>query len=248
MIHVSEGDPLYQYGLDKEEKDIFKAVIDESRVLNQPITPLFKIASNTHSAAVKYANKGDFDFILIGHRKSILSDNLLGRLLKFANRAVHIPNHLLAKLGTRKTFKQAITAPFDEGTRYVIHRSDMPTGVLIDRNMILDIRSVFVPILDEDDVFIGNFIKRLAENSQVKITLWDTINLSSRSIEFTQAVRMAKASNPYHYQLWNNNIPIDLELIKKYDLILISLNSWTELIHRNEKLADKAPSILVLTN
>ena len=248
MLHVSEGSPLYQYGLDKEEQDIFKPIVDEARGLSQPITPLFKIANNTNIASVKYANKGEFDFMLIGHRKSILSDNFLGRVLKFTNRVVHIPNHILSKLGNRKTFMQAITAPFDEGARSVISKSDMPVGVLIDRNMMLDVRSVFVPILDEDDVFVGEFVKRLAENSHIKITIWDSINLSNQSIEFTQSIRAARSVNQYHYQLWNNNIPVDSDILKRQDLILISLNSWTKLIHREDSLADDAPSILVITN
>lgn len=248
MLHVSEGSPLYQYNVDKEEGDIFKPIVDEARGLKQPMTPIFKIANNTHASVVKYANKGEFDFLLIGHRKSILSDNLLGRVLKFTNRAIHIPNHLVAKLGAKKTFRQTITAPFDEGTRYTISRSDMPTGVLIDRNMILDIRSVFVPILDEDDIFVGEFVQRLAENANIKITLWDPINLSNQSIQFTQTIRAAKAVNPYHYQLWNNIVPVDLDILKKHDLILISLNSWVKMMHKDENLADNAPSILVLTN
>lgn len=248
MLHVSEGSPLYQYGLDKEEQDIFKPIVDEARGLRQPITPIFKIASDTHVASVKYANKGEFDLMLIGHRKSILSDNLLGRLLKFTNSVVHIPNRLLSKLGNKKTLMQAITAPFDEGTRSVISKSDMSVAVLIDRNMMLDIRNVFVPILDEDDVFVGEFVKRLAENSHVKITLWDSINLSNQSIEFTQAIRAARAVNQYHYQLWNNNIAIDSDILKRQDLILISLNSWTKLMHREDNIAADAPSILVITN
>lgn len=248
MLHVSEGSPLYQYGLDREEQDIFKPIVDEARGLNQPITPIFKIANDTHLASVKYANNGEFDFMLIGHRKSMLSDNLLGRVLKVTNRLVHIPNHILSKLGNKKTFMQAITAPFDEGARSVISKSDMPVGVLIDRNMMLDVRNVFVPILDEDDVFVGEFVKRLAENSHVKITLWDAINLSNQSIEFTQSIRAARSVNQYHYQLWNNNIPVDRAILKRQDLILISLNSWTKLIHREDNIADDAPSILVITN
>lgn len=247
MLHVSEGSPLYQYGLDKEESDIFKPIIDEARGLDQKIKPIFKIASDTDAAAIKYANSGEFDFMLIGHRRSILSENFLGRSLKFINRVVHIPNNLLSKLGNRKTFIQAVTAPFDEGARSVIAKSDMSVGVLIDRGMILNIRSVFVPILDEDDVFLGEYIKRLTENSHVKLTLWDAIDLSNQSIEFTQNIRAARAVNPYHYQLWNNNIPIDADLLKRYDLILISLNSWTKLIHREDNIAAKAPSTLVIT-
>ncbi|MDR3056922.1 MAG: cation/H(+) antiporter, partial [Prevotella sp.] len=105
-----------------------------------------------------------------------------------------------------------------------------------------------VPILHEDDIFVGEFMERLAQNSYVRITLWDPIGLADNSIEFIKSVKAIKAVNPYLFQLWNNNIPVDSDILNKQDLILISLNSWKELDDRNPKLMKDAPSTLVLTN
>lgn len=109
-------------------------------------------------------------------------------------------------------------------------------------------RNIFVPILSEDDIFVGRFMQRLAENSYVRITLWDAIGLMDSSMEFTKAVRAIKGINPYLFQLWNRNIPVDSDILNKQDLILISLNSWKELDDRNPKLLKDTPSMLVLTN
>lgn len=104
----------------------------------------------------------------------------------------------------------------------------MPVGIFIDKGLIT-IRNIFVPILDEDDIFMGDFMERLAENSYVRITLWDRVGLAENSIEFVKSVKAIKAVNPYLFQLWNNNIPVDSDILMKQDLILISLNSWKEL-------------------
>lgn len=109
-------------------------------------------------------------------------------------------------------------------------------------------RNIFVPILDEDDIFVGGFMERLAQNSYVRITLWDPIGLADNSLEFVKSVKAIKSVNPYLFQLWNNNIPVDSDILKKQDLILISLNSWIELDDRNPRLMKDAPSTLILTN
>ena len=123
----------------------------------------------------------------------------------------------------------------------------MSVGIFIDKGLIT-IRNIFVPILDEDDIFMGDFMERLAENSYVRITLWDRVGLAENSIEFVKSVKAIKAVNPYLFQLWNNNIPVDSDILMKQDLILISLNSWKELDVKKPNLLRDAPSTLIMTN
>ncbi|MBB4036878.1 Kef-type K+ transport system membrane component KefB [Dysgonomonas hofstadii] len=247
MLYLSEGNLLYQYGMEEEEKEMFKPVEEEAYSLNQNIISVFKVAGDVSKDVAKFANKGEYDFLLIGYKDSIFSNNMLGRLLGFSNRLIHIPNFFLTKFGNQKKWSKMMTAPFDEGTRTIVSKSDMPVGIFIDKGSI-GMRNIFVPILSEDDIFVGRFMQRLAENSYVRITLWDAIGLMDSSMEFTKAVRAIKGINPYLFQLWNRNIPVDSDILNKQDLILISLNSWKELDDRNPKLLKDTPSMLVLTN
>ncbi len=91
-------------------------------------------------------------------------------------------------------------------------------------------------------------MERSTKNSNIRITLWDSINLADRSIEFVNSVKSVKAANPYLYQLWNNNVPIDGSILKKHDLIMISLNSWKKLGEMDVKMLKDIPSVLVLTD
>lgn len=247
MLHLSEGNLLYQYGIDEEEEEMFKPVMAEAHSLQQNVNPIFKVVGDKNRGVAKIANKGEFNFLLIGNKGSIFSDNMFGRFLGFSNKLLHIPNYLLSKLGNQKKWHRMLMAPLDEGTRSIVSKSDMPVGIFIDRGLV-SMRNIFVPILHEDDIFVGEFMERLAENSYVRITLWDPIGLMDSSIEFVKAVRTIRSINPYLFQLWNNNIPVDSDILKKQDLILISLNSWIELDDRNPKLMKDAPSTLVLTN
>ncbi|GAB6121732.1 cation:proton antiporter [Dysgonomonas termitidis] len=251
MLHLSEGNLLYQYGIEEEEEEMFKPVEEEAHSLQQSFIPIFKVVGDTNNSVAKIANKGEYDFLLIGYQGSVLSDNVLGRFLGFSNRILHLPNYLLTKLGNQKKWSRMLLAPLDEGQRTIVSKSDMPVGIFVDRGIdkgLVSMRNIFVPILDEDDIFVGSFMERLAENSYVRITLWDAIGLMDTSMDFIKSVRAIKAINPYLFQLWNNNIPIDSDILKKQDLIMISLNSWKELDSRNPKLMKDAPSTLVLTN
>ncbi|SBV92281.1 cation:proton antiporter [uncultured Dysgonomonas sp.] len=251
MLHLSEGNLLYQYGIEEEEEEMFKPVEEEAHSLQQNFIPVFKVVGDTNNSVAKIANKGEYDFLLIGYQGSVLSDNVLGRFLGFSNRILHLPNYLLTKLGNQKKWSRMLLAPLDEGQRTIVSKSDMPVGIFVDRGIdkgLVSMRNIFVPILDEDDIFVGDFMERLAENSYVRITLWDAIGLMDTSMDFIKSVRAIKAINPYLFQLWNNNIPIDSDILKKQDLIMISLNSWKELDSRNPRLMKDAPSTLVLTN
>lgn len=247
MLHLSEGNLLYQYGVEEEAEEVFSSVKEEAHSLDQSFTPMFKVVGDISTNVAKIANRGDYDFLLIGFKGFVDSRNVLERFIGFSNKLLHIPNYLLMKFGNQKKWNRMLLAPLDEGTRTIVSKSDMPVGIFIDKGLV-SMRNIFVPILDEDDIFVGEFMERLAQNSYVRITLWDPIGLSDNSLEFSKSVKEIKSINPYLFQLWNNNIPIDSDILKKQDLVLISLNSWIELDDRNPKLLKDVPSTLLLTN
>lgn len=246
MLHLSEGNILYQYGMDEEEEEVFKPVISEATALNQKIIQRFEVTNDVCAKVAKIANKGEYNLLLICAKGSLFGASFLGKLFNFTNRIIHIPNHIRSKIKGYKKWKYTMSAPIDEATRLIISKTNLPIGIFIDKGM-GGIRNVFVPILDEEDIFIGDFMERLAENSYVRITLWDPVGLADNSIEFIKSVRAIKSVNPYLFQLWNNNIPIDSGILKKQDLMMISLNSWKKLNDEMEvKWVNDVPSTLVL--
>lgn len=248
MLHMSEGNLLHQYSMTEEEDTIFKPIINQAKVLNQDITKVFEVTSDTQASIIKIANKGEYDFILIGSRGYTLSeDNILGRFIGFSNSLVDDINKLLLKFKGLRGGRRASVSPFDDRTRQIISKTDMQVGIFIDRGLI-DIQNVFIPILDEDDVFIGQFMERLSKNSNIRITLWDSIKLADKTLEFVKSVREVKSVNQYLFQVWNNNIPVDESILQKHDLIIISLNSWRKLEEMDAKMIKEMPSTLILTD
>ncbi|MDU1903677.1 MAG: cation:proton antiporter [Dysgonomonas sp.] len=243
MLHLSPGNNLYQYDIEEEERDIFQPILAKSEELHQPITPIFEVASNPYSRIVKMTNKGNYNLLLLGAEDSIYEGNPLGQLLGFSNRVLHYPGRFISTIFRRR--KSSTSSLLDDGMRSVVMKSDAPVGIFIDKGLVT-IKNVFVPVLDEDDVFMGDFMEQLTKNSYVRISLWDSIGLMDKSIEFVKSVRGIKAVNPYLFQLWNNNILVDKDILGKHDLIMISLKSWKKLKETHPSWVRSMPSTLLL--
>lgn len=247
MVHFSPGNNLYQYCIEDEEYDTFKPVLEKATFLEQPIVPMFEIASDPFSRIVKLNKENDYDFILLGAHDSIYEGNLLGQFLGFSNKILHLPTHMMSWITRKKKTETTSRASLDEGTRSVITKTDCTVGIFVDRGL-TEIKNVFVPILSEDDIFIGDFMERLVKNSYVRITLWDAIGLMDNSIEFVKSIRSIKAINPYLFQLWNNNVALDSDILKKQDLLMLSITSWKNLKEKHPSWVRSLPSTLLLSD
>lgn len=246
IVHISHGNNLYQYDMEEEESDIFDPILQEAKVLNQPANTMFKIASDPFSQLAKIGNNGGYNFILLGTYESIYKGNILGKVLGFSNKLLHLPSHIYTSITKGRNLFDMNDSNMDESIRSVISKSDVPVGIFVDKGLV-SIKNVFIPILDEDDVFIGEFMERLATNSYIRITLWDSIGLLDTSIEFTKSVRSIKSVNPYLYQRWNNHIPIDSDILSKQDLVMMSMQSWKKLRETNQAWVKSIPSRLLLS-
>ena len=247
MLYVSLGNNFYQYDMEQEEKDVFDPINETALEMDQAIDTTFEVASHVESKIVKVANKGEYDFLLLGVQASIYEGNLLGRFFGFSNRILNIPTRILQLLSRKNKATNALNSALDERTQSVITNSDMPTGIFIDKGL-EEIKNVFVPIWHVDDVFVGDFIERLMKNSNVRIILWDAIGLIDEAIEISKIVRSIQSANPYMFQLWNNHVPIDCDILNKQDLVMISLKSWKALREKNPSWIKSVPSTLLLTD
>lgn len=246
MLYVSEGSAFYQHDMEDEEKDLFDPIKKLAQEIDQSIETTYELASDADSKVVKIANKDNYDFLLLGVHDSIYRGNIIGRFLGFSNRLLYIPKRIVQRISGNARTSHALNSTLDEKIQSVIAKSDMPTGIFIDRGL-NEIKNIFVPILDENDIFITTFVERLIKNSYTRITVWDSIGLMDESIEFSKSIREIKSINPYLFQLWNNKIPLDKDIINKQDLVMISLKSWNKLRNENMSWTKSIHSTLLMT-
>lgn len=244
MLHLSTGNKLYQYYSEQEEKDLFEPIIKEGADLGQTFVQRYEIANEVGIKTSKIANNEEFDLLLIGYKDSIFEGNFLGQVLGMSSQLFWIPRRLLTFISKNKRLRASIDSKLDETSRTIISKTGIPVGLLIDKGL-ENINYVFVPILHEDDVYVGTFIEQLTKNSPARVILWDAVGLSETSLDFVKKIQHI---NPYLLQVWNKNIELGEDVLEKQDLMIISLNSWRNLQDMGVSWMKSIPSTLILNH
>jgi len=240
-MHLSPTNELHHFNVEEYEKDCFEPIIEESKILNQNITTLFKASSDIESDITEVANKGDYDLLLIGLGQSIFEGSLLGKILGFTTRFIN-PEKLLNQVtGKVNLFENS---SFDERTRNILHKSKVPVGVLIDRDF-TQAETVFIPIFSENDTFLIQFAQKLIHNSGSQITLLDVARLVKNNAEFKEKIRAIEQKAPNHINLLNERI-IDKEFLASQNMMIVSIESWKKLLDSKSIWLSHIPSTLIL--
>ena len=80
-MHLVLSDEMHVNNMEEYETDSFLPIINESKILDQQITTVFKATVDVETDIVEIANQGEYDFLLVGLGKSIFEGTLLGILI-----------------------------------------------------------------------------------------------------------------------------------------------------------------------
>ena len=89
-MHMILSDEMHSYNMDEYETDSFLPIINESKILDQKISTVFKATVDIESDIVDIANQGEYDLLLVGLGKSIFEGTLLGKVLGFTTKEFYI--------------------------------------------------------------------------------------------------------------------------------------------------------------
>jgi len=241
-MHLSPSNELHAFNIEEYEKESFAPVIEESKNLNQKITTLFKPSNDINSDITEVANKGDYDLLLIGVGQSIFEGSLLGKILGFTTRLIN-PDRLLSQVTGKESLFE--NSPFDDRTRLIISKSNVPVGILLDKEL-KSMESVFVPILTESDAFLITYAQKLVYNSGSRITLLDVSGQIKNIPIIKETIRVIEQNTPNQLYIINENL-IDKKFLKEQNLMLISIESWKQLVDTKSQWLSDIPSTLILT-
>lgn len=247
MLHVTEGNFLHHYNSEDEEKVLFNPILEKAEDLGQEINTLFDVSDHSEKSIVKIAKKGEYDFVLIGSRGNFQQEKtVIGRVLGRYRRMNRGFRKALSVWGGSGK-DQVPISPFEDRTRYILSKLDTSIGIFIDRGF-QDIQRVFVPILDANDVFVGEFLQKCLEMENVRLTLWDQVNLMAGSFDFLKSINGLREANPGMFHLLSmDKASFDKNVFHQSDLIVLSLRSWKKLKQESELLVESMPSTLILS-
>ncbi len=241
VMHLSPNNELNQVNIDEYEHDSFAPVIEESKILNQKITTLFKVSNDILSEISEVANQGNYDLLLVGFGQSIFEGSLLGRILGFTTRIIDPDRFFNTVTGKDKLFERS---PFEESTRMILARTQVPVGILIDKNLTKTDR-IFIPIFELKDAFLVRYAQKLISNSGAQVTILDA-NGEVKNAEIKESIREIEQFAPNHIFLQNQTV-IGKEILEHQDLMMISLESWKKLIEKHAVWLTIAPSVLIIS-
>ena len=240
-MHLSLSDEMHQFNMEDKEKNSFYPVVEESRLLNQDITTIFKVTLDIETEIADIANQGDYDLLLVGLGKSIFEGTILGKVIGFTTRIIN-PDRLIDKFtGKEGLFENS---PFDERTRQIIAKTKMPLGILIDKEL-QNVNQVFIPIFSAEDSFLIDYVQKLIHNNDSKIMILDVNGLVNTNFVMESAINSLKQKYPNNIGLIQEE-SVKKEFLDKQNLMLISLESWKALVDSRRDWLSEVPSVLIL--
>jgi Kef-type K+ transport system membrane component KefB len=240
-MHLSPSNELHAYNIDEYEKESFAPVIAESKHLNQKIITLFKPSNDIDSDIAGIANKGEYDLLLVGFQQSIFEGSWLGKALGLTARIIN-PRRFINKVkGREKLFENM---PFDERTQLILSKTEVPVGILIDKNLSV-IRRVFVPVFDADDAFLFGYVQKLISNTGSRVTLMDMSGNIRQDEMLKASVKEIEKSSPGHISILSE-VKIERKFLQQYDLMLVSVDGWKKLLAAQSLWLSYTPSNLIL--
>ncbi len=241
VMHFAMSDEMNPYNLDEFEKESFRPIVEESKILKQDITTLFKATVDIDANITDIANSGDYDLLLVGLGKSIFEGTLLGKVLGFTTRIIN-PDRLFDKFTGREGLFE--NSPFDERTRQIISKTSLPLGILIDKDL-QQVNQVFIPIFSSEDSFLIDYAQKLIYNNNSKIEILDVNGHVNTNFVMQSALESLEQKYPENITLMTDKI-VKKEFLAKQDLMIISLESWKILVDSRSIWLSRVPSVLIL--
>lgn len=150
-LHLTPSGLFSKFKLEQYEKDAFRPIDREGRALDVSFLKSFKVSSDIPGDIADSANKGDFNLLLVGIGQSIFKGSLLGNILGYSNKLIHA-DEFIGQAGKDKYSRLSL---FPESTRTILMKSKVPVGILIENELSVVGRVVFlstpsVPSISQD--------------------------------------------------------------------------------------------------
>lgn len=239
-LHLSPGNELNQFNSVEYEKENFALLEEEGKSLRQPFISVFKPTDDIDEEIAKISNSNDYDLLLVGLGQSVFDGTVLGRILGFTTKVIN-PERIYETLtGRNNLFSSAY---LDERTKNMVKSVQIPMGILIDKGL-ERYDNLIVPIYSLSDSFLLVYIQKFIQNGGLHITLLDMEGVIKSHAEFKEAVRAIEYAAPNHVNLVYEP-EIDTIRLKSFDLMLVSLPVWKQLVLEKHNWLKNMPSTLI---
>lgn len=242
-MNLAPVDEIHNFALDDYEKQQFKEVIHVSQELKMNLITMFKVSNDIDTDIINMTKKGDYDLLLIMLESSIYEGTFLGRLLGFTTNIINPLKLLNTVKGRTNIFD---LSPFDDLTLSILDKTNIPVGVMMDKNF-QNADRVFIPMFDLGDFYLLEYAKRLINNNSSQIIILDANGQIRKNAEISELIRNIEHMAPNHITLRQEKL-IAKDFLKGQDLMIVSRASWKKLIESKSLWLSDVPSTLIISH
>ena len=242
-MHLLPTEEIHLYDTDSYETESFEEVIAESKKLNRPITTMFKASADISNEIASAANKGEYDLLLMGFGQSIYQGSLLGNVLGFTTRFIN-PEKLINTVTGKENIIDS--SPFDDATDQIISKSNVPVGILIEKNFTKS-KQLFVPLFDTKDIELLPFAQQFIKNVDAEVVLLDVFGKIKANPQAREKIRAMEQASPINLLLQNER-KIQQDFLDTQDLMIVSAEGWRTMVNSKMEWLSGIPSTLIIAN
>lgn len=238
-LHLTPAGEMHHYNEDHFEQESFAPINEEAEKLDQHFTPLFEISNDIDIDIVETANKGDYDLLLVGVGESIYEGSTLGRIIGFTKRVFKFDWFA----GKKGSFVDTL---LDERTRFILSKSKIPVGILIDRQL-SKTDKILLPLFSESDASLFQYAQKLISNAESHIILFDAVQGGIKNNpKLNETLQGLLQIAPHHVHLVSSEESLAFHFLKQYDLMLISIEGWEKFIGIKPAWHSAIPSAFIV--
>jgi Kef-type K+ transport system membrane component KefB len=239
-LHFSPSNELNQYNVEEYEKENFLPIRAEAKRLSLPVTTLFKGASDIEKEIVETVNQGNFDLLMVGMGRSVFEGTVLGKILGFTTKFIN-PDKLYDTLtGKEKLLDDSL---LDDRTKYIVKHTTLPMAIFVDRGL-SEIKRIIAPVLNQEDVSLFPFLEKFILNNNSDVTLINSLPALEKNNEYRD-FKTSLDENGKKIKVTTGNF-FTRENIEKEDLIVMSFESWKQLVIEKGDILQNSPSLLIV--
>lgn len=234
-LHLLEKEEFDKIeNIEEYKASLNDGIIEECKKGTAMVRTFIKPSNDYVSEIISTSEELNCNLVLIGIGKTVFTPQLWGSYQKFK-----------AYQGVPQKTETTLDTLSHRGVSSLLERNEKTTGIFIDHNL-EQINQIFIPILDKTDIHIFDYIKRLAEKTIAKITLWDAIGVIDSAPELRKVFQTMQKNADDRVWLWDNSKKIDYDFIKEQDLVIIGFDGWTKLISSAITWSHSLPSTLII--
>ena len=244
-INISYNADINPWQVVEFEKETFRHILAEAKKINVQINTSYLPAKDVEKEIAKITSNEQYDFMLVDAGKSLFKGTFIGNIIG-AGKLLYPKNIAGILTGNKKLSPALLNANdmMDEKARSFISGARCNMGIFIDRDF-YEADRIFMPVFSNtDDVLLQYAVQFIGQRNS-SVAVLDAANLSRTNDSWK--IKIEQFNRQFNKSIRiTTDRTIDKTLLSQFDLMLISYESWEQLVQSRSVWLKYIPSVLII--